>query len=390
MKRSIIAVLALWAVFSAFGILLHHQTYKVEPPPPMNFVSVAGLDGEAYMNRFCNIHSIFRMRKRHPAGGIIMAPAYVIGSSVAQKAGLEASKHALIVFSAALAAITVWMLWLVVADLGAVAIWMSFAYVWLLASAPEFFSISQMILIGILLMMKKGVRDLRAWVAMVLLAGGTTITNFVKPMAAWGVLALHDRQIVQGLRIHAKKLIVGALVLFAVGVVVEISKWIWIDGMSVKEEVTTGYEYIAKWSVSAVGFDFGERMARTWEMFFCEPMMTHGVIFGVPRLHESRFDILPLGYRWALPHVVCATMLGLCIWSAWKNRRDMVVQALLAMISFDFMLHVVIGWGMPEAQIYCGHWLYAIPVLLAKLSGKAWKFVLAAVIMVWNVYSAIW
>ena len=54
------------------------------------------------------------------------------------------------------------------------------------------------------------------------------------------------------------------------------------------------------------------------------------------------------------------------------------------MTAFDFLLHVVVGWGMVEAQIYCGHWLYLVPVLVAYLPGRWWKFALAALVAGWN------
>lgn len=380
-SRIVIGLAGLWALFGAFGVALHEKARTVDDKG-MGFVSVAGFDGEVYMRRYCDVYSIFRIRKRHPAEAIVAAPAYVVGSAVASRAGQEPAKVAQILLFAAVAAVTAGLLWLLTEDLGAMALWLSFGSVWLLASAPELFAVSQLILVGTLLLVKRNVRDLRAWLALTLLAGGTTITNVVKPVAAWCTGVLRDRSARAALRHHAGKIGLGLAVLFVALAFAEVAKWIWIDGRSVQSEVAMGWDYIAKWSAS--GYGFGERLARLWEMFWCEPLMSHGAIFG--QANADGLDVLPLGYRWPLPHAAGAALLALCGWSAWRNRADAVVRAALAMVAFDVVLHVLIGWGLPEAQIYCGHWFFVVPLLVAKLRGQAWKLALAAGLFAWNVW----
>ena len=38
---------------------------------------------------------------------------------------------------------------------------------------------------------------------------------------------------------------------------------------------------------------------------------------------------------------------------------------IFAMFSVDVIIHLVFFWGMREAQIYCGQWFYALPILIA-------------------------
>jgi len=310
----------------------------------------------------------------------VAAPAVMVASTIAARAGEEPAKIALILMSAALAAGTVWMLWLVTGDVGAVAMWLSFAYVWLLASEPELFAVSQAVLVATLLLVRRKVTDLRVWGGMVLLAGGVTVTNVVKPIAALAVTFGRDGAVVEALRRHARKFLLGIGSLLAFLAVVEVCKWYFIDGMSPAEEIATGWNYIAKWFSG--DFSFGERLRRIWEMFFLEPVMTHGAIFS--QSNAEGLDLLPLGYGCLVPHVLGAGLLVLCIWSAWRNRGEAVIRAALAMVVFDFLLHVVLGWGLIEAQIYCGHWFYVFPVLIAGLGGRWWKYALAAVIAAWN------
>lgn len=379
MKLKIAALIALWALFSVFGILFYEKTKTVDTRG-LEFVSVAGLDGDVYLRRYCHVYSLLQFRKRHPAEAVVSAPFIVVGSSVAEKAGEEAGKIALILLAAVLATATVLMLYLVVGDLGAVALWLSFAYVWLLASSPELMAVSQAILVGTLLLVRRRVRDLRVWTGMALLAGGTTVTNVVKPVAAWGVGAFGDSATVRELRRHVRTVLWLGAGLLGVLLVVEVVRWL-SGASSLQLELASAADYLTKWS--ATRFGWGERLARTWEMFFLEPMMTHGAIFG-PLDEATKLDLLPLGYANALPHVVGGALVGLCGWSAWRNRGDAVVRAALAMTAFDFLLHVVVGWGLIEAQIYCGHWLYVVPVLVAGLPGRWWKFAVAALVAGWN------
>lgn len=379
MKLKVAAVIALWALFSLFGILFYEKTKTVDMRG-LPFVSVAGLDGDVYLRRYCRANSLFHFRKRHPAEAVVAAPFVVVGSSIARKNGEEPAKIAMILMAAALATATVLMLYLVVGDAGAVALWLSFAYVWLMASAPELLAVSQAILIGTLLMVRRRVTDLRAWAGMALLAGGTTVTNVVKPVAAWGVCHVRDPAARDELRRHVRTLLKIGAGLLGVFLLVEVVRWT-CGFSSVQLELDSAADYLTKWS--AARFTWGERLARTWEMFFLEPMMTHGVIFG-PLDDVTKLDLLPLGYGNLLPHGIGAALVALCGWSAWRNRRNDVVRAALAMTAFDFLLHVVVGWGMVEAQIYCGHWLYLVPVLVACLPGRWWKFALAVLVAGWN------
>jgi len=236
------------------------------------------------------------------------------------------------------------------------------------------------VLVVTLLMVRRKVTDLRMWGGMALLAGGVTITNGIKPVVAFFCSSGRGLETLKFLRRNLKTVLIAVGLVGTAFAALEVAKWRFIDGKSIAYEVEMGYDYISCWFSG--GFSFVERMRRIWEIFLLEPVLTHGVIFGPKDAHG--LDFLPLGYGLPIPHVVGAVLYGLCGWSAWKNRRDAVVRAALAMVSFDFLLHVVVGWGLVEAQIYCGHWFYVLPVLLAGLKGRWWKFALAVALAAWN------
>ena len=41
-----------------------------------------------------------------------------------------------------------------------------------------------------------------------------------------------------------------------------------------------------------------------------------------------------------------------------------------ATLAVDIVIHFVFFWGMDEAQIYCGHWFYVLPILVAGAIAK--------------------
>ncbi len=62
---------------------------------------------------------------------------------------------------------------------------------------------------------------------------------------------------------------------------------------------------------------------------------------------------------------VCVGIILLfCTVSAWKARRNKYVQQLLLFLSIDGLAHFVLRYGMNEAVIFGGHWLFSIPLLL--------------------------
>ena len=53
--------------------------------------------------------------------------------------------------------------------------------------------------------------------------------------------------------------------------------------------------------------------------------------------------------------------------SALLNLKNKYVQLLLMYLSIDFVIHFIIRYGMNEAILFGGHWMFAIPILLGWL-----------------------
>lgn len=379
MKRIVPVAVLLAACFCAAGLALH-RACEGAPANKLGWVDVAGYDSECLLAWHTNVGSIFSVSHRHPLMTVVLSPITAVGSSVAQRLGEEAGKRAVIGVFALVGAASFLLLWLVMRGRGrdavpcacAAVLWLSFAHVWILGGIAESFPVSLAISLGALLMVERDVRDGRAWAALSSFAGAVTVTNVVKPMLAWWAGGGDDPR--RGRTTLAFGAALAACVLLG-GACLAV-KWCLIDGCglaagaaSVRGDVT---------ACLPAGMDWGRRLWFLWNGFWCEPMMLHGTVIGKGPVEAA--------YPTLLPHAVGAGVLALCAVSVVRNRREPVVRAALAMFSVDFVLHVVLGWGIAEGQIYCGHWFYLIPVLVSRLPRRLALLALplAALVLVRN------
>lgn len=363
-KGVIVAALIVWAGFCAVGLSMH-RACRDAPVNHLGWVDVAGYDSEGYLGWYTNIGTMFSVMHRHPLMMAATSPITAVGSTVAQRVGVEAGRKSVIVMFALVGALNFLLLWIVMwksgagllARISAAVLWMSFAHVWILGGIAESFSVSMLILLGTLLMVQCQVRDWRAWAAAGAVAGAVTITNVVKPVLAW--LAGVDGDAAFR-RMRRRTLLLGAAAgvgLVALGGVCVTLKWIYIDGHGVAKGA--GFVWRELSECLPGDMTWGRRLWRLWNSLWCEPMALHEAVIGKGPVEAA--------YGSAVPHLACLGVLLLCAVSVVRNFRQPIVRALMAMLSVDFVIHVVCGWGIAEGQIYCGHWLFAVPILVALL-----------------------
>lgn len=354
-------------VFLGFGVTgqVLHRSCRGAPVTNLGWVDIVGYDAEGYVSSFTNIGTMFTVSHRHPLMMAVCSPITAVGSSVALRLGDEAGKNAAIGTFALVGAANFLLLWLVMAKSGArlvsrisaAVLWMSFAHVWILGSITESFPISMTILLGTLLMVAHQVRDWRAWVSISAVAGAVTVTNVLKPPLAWiagtdgdaDYRLLRRRVLLLGLSVC-----LGLAALGAVGVLL---KWTYVDGFGVRTGAGIVWNEIAE--CLPANTSWGRRLWHVWNNLWCEPMMLHGkIIANGP---------VACPYGSPLPHLAGIGVLALCVLSVIRNFRHPLVRALLSMLAVDVFIHVICGWGLSEGQIYCGHWLFAVPILVALL-----------------------
>ena len=234
-----------------------------------------------------------------------------------------------------------------------------FGYMRYLAAGPESLSVSMLLA---LLVLWGGVHsppilerhldgnarkvDHAVWGALVFLSGGITSTQGVKTVLAYIVSRRLTKKIWMWIGI-------GTSVLTAAGIafyVVKLEVLNTAGGRTISDGIDGLLESIPH------GLSWSERM-RMLEMFFCEPIIPHGVPYAVSEITA--------GYASWWPYATCAVIYLLAGFGAWRMRRTLLVRILFATFAVDAVIHLVFFWGMTEAQIYCGHWFYALPLLIA-------------------------
>lgn len=75
----------------------------------------------------------------------------------------------------------------------------------------------------------------------------------------------------------------------------------------------------------------------------------------------------PSEYLHSWNNAVIMFLLFLVAASTLLNLKNQYVQLLLMFLSIDFVIHFIIRYGMNEAILFGGHWMFAIPILLGWL-----------------------
>lgn len=75
----------------------------------------------------------------------------------------------------------------------------------------------------------------------------------------------------------------------------------------------------------------------------------------------------PSEYLYGWYNAVIMFLFFLVAASALLNLKNKYVQLLLMYLSIDFVIHFIIRYGMNEAILFGGHWMFAVPILLGWL-----------------------
>jgi hypothetical protein len=237
-----------------------------------------------------------------------------------------------------------------------------FGYVRYLAAGPESFSVSMLLALAVLwwgvrspfvagrqLIEGKGVYDKLVWILLFVMATGITLTQGSKVILAYLIsrrMTKRDWMFLAG----------GAVALALAGCGFYVVKLMLLgsDGRTISSAFAELFSCIPH------DLTIVQRL-RMLEMFFFEPILPHGVPYSVSEITA--------GYTSWWQYVVCAMIYIATAVGAWRMRSALIVKMIAAMFCVDAVIHLAMFWGMSEAQIYCGHWFYALPILMAG----AWK-----------------
>ena len=325
------------------------------------------VDYNAHGLLFADHRLILFTRVRHPLFGWLMSPIPLFGERLARLSFETYWGYLSLIFSGFVAA-SAWLVYRLTARIKGVgrlraafctAVFACFGYMRYLAAGPESFPVSMLLALAVLWWgchspFENGRRqtfDRVGWVVLFFLSGGVTITQGMKTILSYMVARKQTRRtwIILGGGIFA--LAVGGTLFYLV-------KLVWL-GNEGGRTISAAFEELL--GSIPHGLSMGQRL-RMVEMFLCEPIIPHGAPYSVSKI--------TVGYSAWWPCAICALLYLLAAVGAWRMRHMRIMRMIAATLSIDFMIHFVFFWGMEEAQIYCGHWFYALPILVAGAIAK--------------------
>ena len=408
--QKVLLFIGLWAAFWGFGLWVRSQ--MAVPLGVSRDTEIYSFDFQGYAKTFTHYCFISYGRFRHPLWGWLTAPVTLFGQGIIERFGQPAFWAYLIGFFALVGACSVSLVYGLIRRCGettvgealaATAVFLSFSHVWLLSGMPETFGLAMLLALAALWWgMGSGGRiqknvisvgdevfkgsdvgarlDLVGWGFLAVLMGGITLTQGVK--AVLGFLVVHRRSWRNRLLLVGGLGVAAALVLlvFYIRVRIRVADNPSAAGMDAAWDTLFG-------CVAPLSMPFGEYLRNVW-IFFSEPILLRGEPF------DQRTIVG--GYDSFLQPVLLAILYVAVLVSAWVNRRHVLVKLMCAMFLVDVAIHFIARWGMTECQLYGGHWMYGLPLLLGlgfqhlPRGGRRWTvvgvWVLAAALFLCNVH----
>jgi len=385
----------LWGAFIAFGLWVR----SVQPWTPeetgYRTVELYAMDYRRYSQMLGGWNMILYSCFRHPLYGVLMSPAIGIGAHFRELGEWPFWGWLIAFFSGVMTLVHFLVYWMLrrqaldrPTSAALTALMASFAASWILAACPESFNISCLLALltlhFALYVHRHGkTMDRRleyaGWGALAVYTGGVTCTQAVKTAVAYFVTR----------RPKWKHLLLIVLAILGAGLVVGvffvIRLYLRTEAGSFEREFASGLHNVGAFFTG--GMPLMRRLGCVF-IFFSEPIVTRGMPFCMQRL-PSAYAVPALGAVALLPPLAAVV-------SAWFARRNFIVKLIAAMFLVDMGIHFVLFWGMDEAQIYAGHWYYAIPIFIGaalvrhERSRRRWAvagiLVLAMTILLLNLH----
>lgn len=99
------------------------------------------------------------------------------------------------------------------------------------------------------------------------------------------------------------------------------------------------------------------------ENFISEPILFHnttGIVFSQETIHLPSYPSI-----WCfIPVFIIFSLVLMSVIVCFKEK---VVRLFCIYWGIDLVIHFGVGYGIEEAQLFCGHWLYFLPILIGLL-----------------------
>ena len=94
-------------------------------------------------------------------------------------------------------------------------------------------------------------------------------------------------------------------------------------------------------------------------------------------------------YTHPAQYVVEACLVALLVAGLWRGRRDRFAWLLAAILAFNLLLHIGIGFAIDEVYIMTSHWAFVVPLLMGwLLQPSRWQKAVAGLILLITIWLA--
>lgn len=125
-----------------------------------------------------------------------------------------------------------------------------------------------------------------------------------------------------------------------------------------------------KYSLLAQTLDYQGSSQGKLRLFFdnyiSEPLLFHSQEKLIYLSDTSHLQAYPSLFFY-IPIII---IVGGVICSIITNNNKKVITLIVSFLCVDIFIHVILGYGITEGQIFCAHWFFFIPILLALLEGE--------------------
>lgn len=103
------------------------------------------------------------------------------------------------------------------------------------------------------------------------------------------------------------------------------------------------------------------RLYLAWNNFFSEPLLFHSSKNVVYTKDSTTLDPYPsIIFHGIILFILLFSLIGLV-----KNRKKMIGKICFLCFSCDCFIHFIMGYGLNELHLFCGHWMFFIPICCA-------------------------
>jgi hypothetical protein len=106
--------------------------------------------------------------------------------------------------------------------------------------------------------------------------------------------------------------------------------------------------------------DSNIQLSTIWNHYFSDPFLFH---YTDQVVNTSNAEVLP-AYPSIYYHIVILFLLLFALWGVIKS-KTLLRNICLSFFAYNIIIHFVCGYGNNELQLFCGHWLFFVPIFIA-------------------------